>query len=123
VYFDTPRKYTVDAKGANEVKIRSTGYEKQRVTVMLCITADGHKLPPYIILNSKTIPKNEIFPKDVIVSAQRNGWMKVDLMEYWVKIVWERRPGALSNPPSMLVLDVFRGHLSDELKFKLGCDS
>jgi hypothetical protein len=72
VHFDTSRKYTVDAKGVKEVKIRSTGYEKQRVTVMLCITADGHKLPPYIILNCKTIPKNEMFPKTFIVRAQTN---------------------------------------------------
>jgi hypothetical protein len=72
VYFEMPRDYTVDAKGAKEVKIRSTGYEKQCVTVMLCITADGHKLPPYIIiLSRKTIPKNEMFPKDVIVHAQK----------------------------------------------------
>jgi hypothetical protein len=41
-----PRNYTVDAKDTKEVKIRSTGYEKQRVMMMLCITADGRKLPP-----------------------------------------------------------------------------
>jgi hypothetical protein len=43
VYFNTPQNCTVYAKGAKEVKIRSTGYEKQCVMVMLCITADGHK--------------------------------------------------------------------------------
>jgi hypothetical protein len=51
--------------------------------------------------------------------------MTVDLMEDWVKNVWERRPGALRNPPSMLVLNAFRGHLSEELKVKLqrkNCD-
>jgi hypothetical protein len=45
--------------------------------------------------------------------------MTVDMMEDWVKNVWERRPGALRKPPSMLVLDAFRGHLSEELKVKL----
>jgi hypothetical protein len=38
---------------------------------MLCIIADGHKLPPYIILNHKTVPKNEMFPKNVIVCAHK----------------------------------------------------
>jgi hypothetical protein len=52
-----PQNYTVCAKGAKEVKIRSTGYEKQHIKV-ICITADGHKLTPYIILNHKIIPKN-----------------------------------------------------------------
>jgi hypothetical protein len=55
VYFDMPHNDTVDAKGAREVKIRSTGYEKQRVMLMLCITADGHKVPPYIILNHRML--------------------------------------------------------------------
>jgi hypothetical protein len=33
---------------------------------MLSATADGNKLPPYVILNRKTIPK-EMFCRDVIV--------------------------------------------------------
>jgi hypothetical protein len=45
---------------------------------MLCITADG-KLPPYIILNCKAVPKNDMF-------MHKNGWMTVDVKEDWVKI-------------------------------------
>jgi hypothetical protein len=44
--------------GAGEVKIISIGYEKQYVMVMLCITADGHTLPPCVILSDNIIPKN-----------------------------------------------------------------
>jgi hypothetical protein len=51
-YFDVRQNYAVDAEGAKGVKIRSTCYEKQHVMVMLCITAIGHKLPPYTILNT-----------------------------------------------------------------------
>jgi hypothetical protein len=32
---------------------------------MLFMTADGHKLPPYIILSRKVMPKNGMFPKDI----------------------------------------------------------
>ena len=66
VYFDMTRQTTIDVKGAKEVKISSTGYKKLHITVMLSITADGHKLPPFLILKRKTIPK-EKFPTDVIV--------------------------------------------------------
>jgi hypothetical protein len=46
VYFDMPRNYTAAAaEGAREVKIRSTGYEEQRATVMLCVTVYGLTLP------------------------------------------------------------------------------
>lgn len=61
VYFDMPVAYTVNEKSAKEVKVRSAGYEKQRATVMLCCTADGHKLPPYIIFKRKTLPARETF--------------------------------------------------------------
>jgi hypothetical protein len=53
--------------------------EKRRLTVMLRITADGHKLPPYIILNSKTIPKDEMFHKDRKCACTKNRWMTADL--------------------------------------------
>lgn len=115
VYFDMPLNRTVTETGAKEVKMVSTGYEKHRVTVMLCVTADGNKLPPYIILNRKTIPKDK-FPEDVIVRAQPKGWMTSELMEDWVKVVWNRRPSALRKPPNMLVLDAFKGHTTDQIK-------
>lgn len=125
VCFDMPRNYTVNSRGAKEIKIKTTGYEKQRVTVMLCITADGHKLPPYLILNRKTIPKNETFPKDVIVCAQKNGWMTSEMMDNWIDVIWNRRPGALRNPCNILVIDAFKGHTSEQIKKKLqnkNCD-
>jgi hypothetical protein len=75
-----PLNYTVDAEGAKEVTIRSTDYEKQNVTVMLSITADGHKLTPHVILNRRIIPKNDLFPKDGMC-GHRNWWMTADLME------------------------------------------
>jgi hypothetical protein len=41
-----------------------------RCNCVMCITADDHKLPPYIIvLNHKTMLKDEMFPKDM--RAQR----------------------------------------------------
>ena len=37
----------------------------------------------------------------------------------WLKIVWRRRPRAFLNQPSMLVLDAFKGHLTDSVKNQL----
>lgn len=129
VYIDMPRTCTVNEVGAREVRVRTTGYEKQRVTVMLCVTADGRKLPPYIILKRKNMPKNETFPSDVVVRVQEKGWMTSDLMLDWIEVVWKQRPGASLGAPegtkSMLVLDAFRGHLTPEVKEELGgcnCD-
>jgi hypothetical protein len=71
--------------------------------VMLCVTADGQKLPPYIS-STKAIPNDEYMP--------------VNLMEDWVKSVWEKCPGVLYNQPHMLAFYIFRGVLSEELKVK-----
>ena len=42
--------------------------------------------------------------------------MTHELMLDWSENVWGRRPGALLNLPSMVCLDAFRGHLTDEIK-------
>jgi hypothetical protein len=57
-----PCNYTVNFEGEKQVAMKTTGYEKLRVTVMLYLTANGNKLPPYIILKKKTIPE-ESFSK------------------------------------------------------------
>lgn len=124
VYFDMPRNYTIQSRGEKEVAIKTTGYEKLRITVMLSVTGDGGKLNPYVILNRKTVPKL-IFNKNVTVRAQKNAWMTSELMEDWLTNIWQRRPGALINRRSMLVMDAFRGHLTDKVKSLLrnkNCD-
>jgi hypothetical protein len=67
---DMPRNYTVNLKGEKQVAMKTIGYKKLCVTVMLCITANGNKLPPYVTLSRKTVPK-EIFCIHVIVRAQK----------------------------------------------------
>lgn len=61
---------------------------------MLAITADGQKLPPYVVLKRKTLPKEKL-PQGVIVRAQEKGWMEEKLVIDWIETVWNRRPGAL----------------------------
>jgi hypothetical protein len=67
--FDMPHSYAMKFKGEKQMAMKTTGHERLHVTVMQCITASGNKLPPYIILNRKTVPK-ENFCKDVIVQAK-----------------------------------------------------
>uniref|UniRef100_A0A023GJZ4 Putative tigger transposase n=1 Tax=Amblyomma triste TaxID=251400 RepID=A0A023GJZ4_AMBTT len=114
--FDMPRNTTVNEKGARSVLVKTSGAEKQRCTVMLAVTADGRKLPPYVIFKRKTIPKGN-FPRGIHIRAQMKGWMTADLMVDWIKTVWGR-PGAFLLP-SLLVLDSFRGHLVDSVRAKL----
>jgi hypothetical protein len=82
------------------------------------VTANGNKLPPYIISNRTTLQK-ENFCEDVIVQAQENVWMTSELMEDWLGYISEHRPGVLSKPRSMLAMDAFRGHLSNRIRNRL----
>jgi hypothetical protein len=42
--------------------------------------------------------------------------MTNELMMYWVKVVWKRRPGTLLNKRGMLVLDFFKVHRTQQVK-------
>jgi len=118
IYLDMPPNYMLEKKGVKEVLLKTTGCEKLRLTVMLAATADGRKLLPLLILKRKNLPKSEAFLKDVI-GAKEKGWMTEELMLEWLKIVWGRRPRAFLNQPPMLVLDAFKGHLTDSVKNQL----
>ena len=119
IYFDKTPNYMLEKKGMKEVLLKTTGCKNLRLTVKLAANADGRKLPPLLILKRKTLPKSEAFPKNVIVRAQEKGWMTEELMLEWLKILWGRRSRAFLNQPSMLVLDAFKGYLTDSVKNQL----
>ncbi|CAI7867603.1 unnamed protein product [Closterium sp. NIES-54] len=56
-----PATTTVEQTGVKSVHIRSGGYQKERVTVMLACTATGEKLKPWVFFKRKTVPKGN-FP-------------------------------------------------------------
>lgn len=116
IFLDIPAGYVVDTRGTKEVRVRSTGNERTRVTVMLACMADGRKLPPFLIFKRKTLLKNETFPPRMHIRCNDKGWMDSAMMIEWLRVVWGKRPGAHLKIPAMLVLDAFKGHLTGEVK-------
>jgi DDE superfamily endonuclease len=45
------------------------------------------------------------------------------MVKEWVRLVWQRRPGALLRLPSLLVLDAYAGHRTDDAKRLLQADN
>ena len=88
---------------------------------MLACTADGGKLPPYIVFKRKTLPKGMRFPRGVHVHVRVHpkGWMDEALTLDWIKTVWATRPGGLPRKKAMLVLDSFRCHRMPSIKSEL----
>ncbi|CAI7862952.1 unnamed protein product [Closterium sp. NIES-54] len=70
-----PATTTVEQTDVKSVPIRSTGYQKERVTVMLACTATGEKLKPWVFFKRKTLPKGDFpnawkaVPADLIKKA------------------------------------------------------
>ena len=117
VYLDNPYEHTVAPKGAKTVSIKTTGHEKEHMTVMLCMCADGTKLPPNVILKRKTMPRDTV-PKGLVVTVQQKGWMDLDKPKDWIKQVWAKRP--MSQKRALLVLDSFQAHRNPYVKKLLG---
>lgn len=115
VMFDMIGNKTIDVKGVKTVNVKTTGHEKSHFTVVLSCLADGTKLKPMIIFKRKTMPKGN-FPRGVFIHVHEKGWMDENGVKLWVKNIWEKRPGALRNPESLLVWDMFRSHLTEKTK-------
>jgi uncharacterized protein (DUF488 family) len=47
--------------------------------------------------------------------CSKKAWI-TKIMVKWLRNVWVRRPGALLKHTGMLVLDVFKGHLRQNMK-------
>ena len=63
----------------------------------------------------KTMPK--IANKHgVVVAVQEKGWMDGDIMKVWIERVWRSRIGGLGRRRSLLVLDSFEAHKTEQVK-------
>ena len=50
IWADMPSATTVDSRGVHTVPIKTTGHEKNRLTVCLAVKADGTKMKPFTVL-------------------------------------------------------------------------
>lgn len=116
--FDMPPTRTMNSSGDKTVLIKTTGNEKSHFTVVLACLADGTRLKPMIIFKRKTMPK-EYIPPEVLVHVHEKGWMDETGMKLWIDKVWKCRQGGLLKKKSLLVYDMFKGHLMDSIKKRL----
>ena len=114
IQFDMPSTRTVSKTGEKTVKIRTTGNEKNRLTVVLTCAGDGSKLKTVVIFKRMTMPK--IPNKHGDVAVQEKGWMDENIMKLWIEKVWRSRIRGLGRRRSLLVLDSFEAHNTEQVK-------
>ena len=106
---------TISRVGAESVKIRKVGNEKEQLTAMLAISVDGKKLKPMIIKKGIT---NRFLSKlnlgnEIYGTYSTNGWMNGKLMlEFFQNSILPYTRGR----PCALSLDDFDAHWTDEVR-------
>ena len=103
IWADMPSETTVEIQRSKIVPRKSTGHEKQRITVCLAVKADGSKMKPFIVIPGKKIKSEVTAVKGAIVKCSPNGWMNDELTNVWVEEVW----GSLTFGKRFLVWDSF----------------
>jgi hypothetical protein len=121
-----PPKKTLSREGANSVAANSTS-SSQRCTALLCVTAAGTKLPPFVIFSGTKngrIKNKELvgllgYPTGLVYTCQKCAWMDEPTMLEWLEFVWkpfvESREGLC-----LLLLDEARSHMTAKVVRRLG---
>ena len=115
IWADLPSATTIEKKGVSTVPIRTTGHEKNRLTVGHAVKADGTKLKPFVVIPAKKVKKELSSIPGVVVAATSNGWMNGETTSDWLQTVWTK----FTFSKQMLVWDSFICHISDAMKEQL----
>ena len=107
---DRPAKRIIELKGKQRVCQITTGNHRKKVTAVLCCTSTGRELPHMAIADSRYLSKATEVPG---LYRNHTSMMNSRLMIEWIEriLVPSLRPTL-----NVLVLDLFRGHITPEVK-------
>ena len=96
IYYENLYDTTVSKIGEKSITVRNFGKEKLRISAVLCVLADGSKLPPLFIFRGinngrkeEELKKNKYVLKgDILVKCQPNEWTDHYIFIYWVNNIW-----------------------------------
>ena len=112
IWADMPSQTTADQHGLKTVPIKSSGLEKQCMTVCLAIKTDGFKMKPFVVIPGKKVKSEIAAIKGAIVKCSAKGWMNDELTENWVSHVWWN----LAFNKRFLVWDSFKCHINEKIE-------
>ncbi|XP_061616403.1 pogo transposable element with ZNF domain [Phyllopteryx taeniolatus] len=89
--------------------------------VVLSALSDGTFLPPVLFFRGSPVCVPAGFPNNVLLEARHDGFSDSRRLFTWTHKVW--RPHVVPYGKSLLMVDVHRGHTTDEFKFYLSSAS
>ena len=126
LFFNMVPNTTIAKRGKKSIIIKTQNQQKCRISVLLCIAADGSKLPPLIILKGKSggiieknISKNNlVITKKCYVCVNDNAWSTDSIIKHWFYNVWLRYikiEENLCENAGYLILDKASSHLTNNV--------
>ena len=104
----------VAAKGQKKVRCRTSG-NKSQVTVIACVSASGHAIPPFVIFDAKRLnmdwTNGEVPGTRYGLSS--TGWVDTYLFKKWLVEHFLRN--AVGDRPLILILDGHGSHYQPDL--------
>ena len=83
-FFNLVPNKVVDRVGSKDCRVITTGSEKQHITVVLTVMADGQMPPPLVIYKGKRKLKLTGVPDGMIVAVQEKAMMDHKLMQVYL---------------------------------------
>jgi len=122
VWFNMTPHRIVNPIGSKKTRAKVAGSNlREKLSVCLTVRMDGLKLPPLLVI--KSAGKVPIFDKigDIYICKNpKTSMMSSELVSKWLEILFPSED-TLDTPKRLLIMDSFRGHLTDQVKQT--CDS
>ena len=114
---------TLDKIGTVDVKIRTFGKSKQRVSCILCIFDNDKKAPfmlvfkgkPYSNLESKFNKHPYVSRWKIFIARQNNAWVDTNTFKIWLDKIWFRSYNFSSIADIILNMDSATSHVTDDI--------
>lgn len=115
IYFDMTGSLTLANRGSRTVSVKSSG-TSARCSILLGVTMDGNKLPPFVIFRGKPGGRiarewtgNTEYPHSSVYAVQEKAWMDKRVFLEWVEKIW--KPFCQNKTSTYLLMDEFSVHL------------
>ena len=97
LFLNMSPKKTINEKGDNTIMIKTLGQEKQRISILLSVSAEGDKLAALVVFKGKPNGKicknlnNNLYVKQkyLFVRCNTNGWCTKSIMNDYNNDIWE----------------------------------
>ena len=123
LFFGVGSKTTVSKIGDKSVTIRSFGSDKTRLTLILCISSKGQKLPPLVIfkgvkdaIKEKKLKEYINYKKyKIFALCKENAWADKEIYFYWLENVFFNNKIISNSSKKILILDRATTHYDNNI--------